>query len=44
MEKPTHDDRETAVGWVFEIRDGKVAAARAYRSHAEAEAAVRARS
>ncbi len=44
VEKPTHDDRETAVGWVFEIRDGKVAAARAYRSYAEAAAAVRTRS
>ena len=30
VEKATRDDRETAVGWVFEIRDGKVAAVRAY--------------
>ena len=43
VEKTTRDDRERPVGCVFEIRDGKVAAVRAYPSYAEAMAASRSR-
>jgi hypothetical protein len=41
VEKPTHDDREQAVGWIFQIRENKVAAVHAYPSYAEATAALR---
>ena len=41
VDKGTRDDREQAVGWVFEIRDGRIDAVRAYASHAEAMDAVR---
>ena len=41
VERETHDDRETAVGWVFEVRESKVSAVRAYSSYADATAAVR---
>ena len=41
VERETREDRETPVGWVFEVRGGKIAAARAYSSHKDAMAAVR---
>ena len=43
VERVTHDDRERAVGWVFEVRGSKVAAVRAYPSYADAMAAARGR-
>jgi ketosteroid isomerase-like protein len=43
VDKETRDDRERPVGWVFEIRDGKVKSARAFPNHADAMAAVRKR-
>ena len=43
VDKETRDDRERSVGWIFEIRDGKVKSAQAFPSHGEALAAVRKR-
>ena len=43
VDKETRDDREQPVGWIFEIRDGKVKSAQAFPSHGEALAAVRKR-
>jgi ketosteroid isomerase-like protein len=43
VDKETRDDRERPVGWVFEIRDGRVKSAQAFPSHADALAAVRRR-
>ena len=41
VDRETRDDRETAVGWVFKVRDDKVLAVRAFSSHADALAAAR---
>ena len=43
VERETRDDRETPIGWVIEVRDGKVASVRAYSSHTDAMAAARLR-
>jgi ketosteroid isomerase-like protein len=43
VDRETREDRDTAVGLVYTIRDGKVAAVAAYSSYADATAAVRAR-
>lgn len=42
VDKETRDDRETAVGWIFKVRDDKVVAVRAFSSYADARAAARA--
>ena len=42
VERETRDDRETAVGWIFKVRDDKVEAVRAFSSYADAIAAARA--
>ena len=41
VDKETRDDRETAVGWIFKVRDDKVVAVRAFSSYEDARAAMR---
>ena len=43
VDRETREDRDTALGLVYTIRDGKIAAVEAYSSYADATAAVRAR-
>ena len=43
VDRETREDHDTALGLVYTIRDGKVAAVAAYSSYADATAAVRAR-
>jgi ketosteroid isomerase-like protein len=43
VDRESREDHETALGLVYTIRDGQVAAVEAYSSYADATAAVRAR-
>jgi ketosteroid isomerase-like protein len=42
VDRETREDHETALGLVYTVRDGQVAAVEAYSSYADATAAVRA--
>jgi ketosteroid isomerase-like protein len=43
VDRATRDDRETALGLVYTVREGKIVAVETYASYADATAAVRAR-